>query len=599
MFYRLAISAVLFLSGMSAGPAQAGWDRFQIIEWQARDARQLAALRELGITAATVIADRGDGLGQPLEAQIAAPRAAGLRWYVENMATDFYAPYHQYTPGKPEHWRFLAVQEQYRADPNNLEALYRNPSPLDPAARETIHRRITSIVLHQKPYKPLFYSLGDEVGIADLAAAWDFDFSPRSVAGFRAWLRSVYGGLAALNAEWGTQYAEWGRIEPETTAAALKRNDGNYAPWSDFKAWMDTQFADALRFGTAAVHAADPEALAGIEGAQVPGWGGYDYSKLADAVDVMEIYDNGENLPIVRSLSPGIITLATSGAGDPVSIHAAWRSVLRGVKGLILWDAANDIVAPDGSPAPRGQACAPLFAALHGEAGRRLVTAVPLFDPVAILYSPASFRVRWLLDRKAEGADPAARSAEDEGGPNAWRDSLTAYAQALAAMGLRARFITPEQLAAGPPPEKLLILPHAIALSPLETRSIARFTADGGIAIADTRPGLFDGHGKLLPVAPLQVPIVPPAALAAMSPVKARFVVEAPDNDVETWLYQSGPDLLLALHRARASASAETVTVHLNGWRARDLISGLDWPAGDAVTVRLDGVVPLILELRR
>ena len=80
-------------------------------------------------------------------------------------------------------------------------------------------------------------------------------------------------------------------MQPETTIQAMRRTDGNFAAWADFKAWMDVAFADALRRGTDAVHAADPNALAAIEGAQIPGWGGYDYTRLAHAVDVMEIYD--------------------------------------------------------------------------------------------------------------------------------------------------------------------------------------------------------------------------------------------------------------------------------------------------------------------
>ena len=583
----------------SAGPARADWDRFQIVEWQARDTAYLKALRRLGVTAAVAIADRGDGLGRPLDQQIAAPRSAGLRWYIENIATDFYAAYHRYTPGKVEQWRFIAAQERYRAAPDNLAALYRDPSLLDPIWRDRIRRRIGNIVTQQKSYKPLYYSLGDETGIADLAAAFDFDFSPRSVEGFRAWSRSRYGTLAALNKEWNTVITGWDQIEPETTQAALQRTDGNYAAWSDFKAWMDTQFADALRFGVAAVRAADPLALTGIEGAQPPGWGGYDYSKLANVLDVMEIYDSGENLPLLRAFSPRTIPLATSFSGDPAAIHAIWRSVLRGVKGLILWDPAGDIVGPDGAPAPRGQAYAPVFAALHGDVGRHLLAAEPLFDSVAILYSPASFRVSWLLERKADGGGATMRTAEDEFNGNAWRASLTAYAQALARIGLRPRFITPEQLSAGPPPERVLILPRAIALSLTEVRSIAHFAGAGGVVFADTPPGLFDEHGKPRPVSPLQIRIVPPEEIASQSPVKARFAVDAPDKDVETWMYRAGRQTLLALHRARAAAETETVTLHLGGWRARDLTHGRDLPAVEAVTLHLDGVAPLLLEVRQ
>ena len=56
---------------------------------------------------------------------------------------------------------------------------------------------------------------------------------------------------------------------------------------------MNVAFARAIRMGTDAIHSADPEALAAITGAQTPGWGGYDYAYLANAVDLIEPYDLG------------------------------------------------------------------------------------------------------------------------------------------------------------------------------------------------------------------------------------------------------------------------------------------------------------------
>src|SRR5580658_11176016 len=103
-------------------------------------------LRRLGVTGTMVMADRGDGIGTPLEQQTPAPQAAGLRWYIENIATDFYASYHRYTPGKDVNWRFVAAQEQYRANPSDDTALYREPSLLDPTWREKIRARLIATV---------------------------------------------------------------------------------------------------------------------------------------------------------------------------------------------------------------------------------------------------------------------------------------------------------------------------------------------------------------------------------------------------------------------------------------------------------------------
>src|SRR3954463_2053990 len=127
-FAKAALLPLLLLTW----PAHAAWDSFEIIQWQRRDKVQLRMLHGLGVTAAMVMADR-DGTGTPPERQARDPREAGMRWYIENIATDFYAPYHKYTPGRPVNWRFLAAQERYRADPTDNTALMREPSLEDAA----------------------------------------------------------------------------------------------------------------------------------------------------------------------------------------------------------------------------------------------------------------------------------------------------------------------------------------------------------------------------------------------------------------------------------------------------------------------------------
>ena len=113
-------------------------------------------------------------------------------------------------------------------------------------------------------------------------------------------------------------------------------------------------FARALRAGTEAVHRADPEALAGIEGGQVPGWGGYDYGLISSAVDLMEIYDAGTSLEIAQSLNPDLRTLTVNWKGDADAVRLIWRNWLLGVRGTILWDEEGEVVRPDGTPGPRG-----------------------------------------------------------------------------------------------------------------------------------------------------------------------------------------------------------------------------------------------------
>jgi hypothetical protein len=139
--YRLVLGTVLL---GTAAPARA-WDDFQIIEWQHRDAAQLATLKRLGVTAATVIANR-DGTGTPVQQQFAPMLATGLRWYVENIATDYYSAYHRWSPPHPVNWRFLEAQQRYRQNPDDESALWRDPSFADPVWQARIRDRLIATV---------------------------------------------------------------------------------------------------------------------------------------------------------------------------------------------------------------------------------------------------------------------------------------------------------------------------------------------------------------------------------------------------------------------------------------------------------------------
>jgi len=568
-----------------------------VIAWQSRDEAAYAAMRRAGVTAGVVIADRDDASPAPLGPRITPLREAGLRWLVENIATDFYASYHRFTPGKPVNWRFAEAKRLYRADPRNPAALIREPSLSDPAWLARIGTRLGRVVRDHAPYRPLYYALADEAGIADLSANWDFDFSPASLAGFRDWLHGEYPSLDALNAEWESGFARWEDIRPMTTAEAL-RTRGSLAPWSDFKAWMDEAFARAVRAGTDAVHAADPGALAGIEGAQIPGWGGYDYTRLPQAVDVMEIYEAAGNIDLVRGLAPSLVLLTSVGsdAGGARSAHAVWRAVLQGARGVILWDDKRTL--PDGAEW-RGvlDACR----VLRSGVGARLIAATPRRDPVAVLYSPASFRVRWLLDRRAEIGDWTRRGAGvefAEEGPV--RAAFHRAVSGLAHRAVTPRFVTPGTLAAGGlDGVRVLVLPQAIALSDAEAAAIRAFLARGGAVVADGTPGQFDAHGKHRARPALSDVLAADHDPAARLAELAQGSIRVEGAAVETRLYDE-PDgtRLVALHRdAGAGGSAEVTLVLPEPAAITDLRTGAALGRTDRLRLTLDADVPTILEL--
>jgi hypothetical protein len=593
------------------------WSDYEIIMWQPHSAPEAAGLKALGVGAGVVHGDRADPSRIPrFEADPLLQN--GLRWYVENIATDFYSAYHRWSPDRPVNWRFTTVQSRYRKNPFDRSAAVRDPSLSDPIWLDRIRRRIVATVATNKAYRPLYYNLADEAGIADLAAYWDFDLSRSSLDAMREWLKRRYRTLSALNREWGSDFASWDAVMPATTRQAMARTDGNFSSWSDFKDWMDAAFARSLAVGRDAVHDADPRALAGIEGGQVPGWGGYDYSRLVRSVDAMELYDGGENVDIVRSLDPGMVLLTTTSFGGAAADWSVWREWLRGTRGLILWDDKNDFVRPDGSAGERGREAASFFGEMRRGLGALVINSVRHTDPIAILYSPASMRVQWMLDWQPKGDAWIERGSEAEGGDdNTVRSVLSAFVTALRRQGLEPRFVTSAAIEAGTLASglyRMLILPHAVALSAAESHAIRRFAKAGGTVIADVTAGSFDEHGKRLPK-PLLADLAgagPPDAHALADAARHHGIdppisVTSPDGtpaeDVDRYLYRDGTVQILGLQRshppvAMPSPRETAVVVSLRKAAfAYDLLSGKDWGRIDRIPVTLDPVKPTLIAL--
>jgi hypothetical protein len=484
-----------------AQPIERSWWDYQIIMWQKRTEEQYVALRALGITAGTVLANRGEQAADYVAKQIAPLLASNLRWYIENIATDFYSAYHRWSSDHPQNWRFLQTKEAYRANPADKTALVRDPSLSDPAWLRRIRERVFATVRSQRAYRPLYYSLGDETGVADVSAFWDFDLSSHSLRAMRRWLRQGYSSLSALNLQWNSRFTRWDDVMPMTTREAMRGADENFSAWADFKTWMDVAFARALGVGTQAVHDGDRSAYSAIEGAQIPGWGGYDYSRLARAVDAMELYDNGNNIDIAHSLNPKLAILtshSSTGAGD---IHQMWRELLIGSRGLILWDPNNAFVGEDGSRGASGERAGPYLAEVRQGLGALLINSTADQASVAILYSPASARTQWILDQKPKGDAWVERDAEAEYQDNAVRAATRIFVDLVEHTGVPHRFLSSEMVSRGDLTRgryKVLMLPHAISLSEAEANQVRRFVELGGLVIADTEPGIFDDHSRRL-----------------------------------------------------------------------------------------------------
>ncbi len=286
-----------------------------------------------------------------------------------------------------------------------------------------------------------------------------------------------------------------------TTNEAMKQSDENFSSWGDFKEWMDVSFANAVKMGVDAVHSVDPEAYVALEGGQVPGWGGYDYSRLAKVLTAMEPYDIGANMEILQSLNPNMVRLITTGGKGPQEKWRLWYELLHGNRGLIVWDDKYEFVNKDGTVGARGQEAAPFYKELTNGIGALLINSERQSDPIAIHYSQPSLRTEWLLEQRPKGEEWVKRtSATEEGGD--FQRLRESWCRLIEDLGLQYHFVAYDQVEDGELLRggyRVLILPDSTAISKAEAYAMLRFVEQGGVLIADGEPGVFDEHGRKLP----------------------------------------------------------------------------------------------------
>ncbi len=481
-----------------AQPPFTGWKDYVIMMWQNYPANLVPDLQKLGINGATY-SSRNIALPDFLIDN-------NMRWYSESLATDYYSEYHRWRPDRPVGWSFIQAKKLYQEDPNSLAAFKRHPSFWDPYWRKLVHDRGVATAERLAPYRPYFYSLADESGIAELEAAWDFDFSDESLVPMRRWLQTQYGSLGALNQEWGTNFTNWNLVMPLTTNQAMKRTDGNYAAWADFKEWMDISYADALKMGVDAIHEGDPQAYVNIGGGQMPGWGGYDYSRISKVLNAIEPYDIGRSVDIVHSLNPNMVIMSTSFAAGDRERQRVWYELLHGNRGLIIWDEGEKYVQKDGQPSAIGKQAGELYDAIRGGEGALIINSHPINNRIAIHYSQPSLRTQWMLERRPDGDAWMTRSPAYERSTNDFMRLRESWCNLIEDEGMQPNFVSYDQVEQGDLLKggyHVLVLPESSSLSKAEANAIREFVAQGGVAIADGIPGTYDEHSRKLPTSSL------------------------------------------------------------------------------------------------
>jgi hypothetical protein len=436
--------------------------------------------------------------------------------------------------------------------------------------------QVERIVRRDQPHAPLAYNLRDELSTTISANPFDYDFSPASLAKFREWLKQRYhpltpslspGGeeevrraaegnrgsdeaaLAALNAEWQTSFASWDGVRPFSTdqikhrmasgeaqprgqpdwaalqqlkfdASTARREPTrwNFAPWCDFRSFMDESLAGCLDDLRRAARAVDPHTPVGIEGTQMPhAFGGYDLWKLSQVLDWVEPYDIGNAREIFGSFMPDKPILTTVFETETrAARRRLWHLLLEGDRGCIVWWSEDciDWQSPDYALTPKARALAPVLREMTSPLARLFLRAKREFSDVYIHYSQPSIQVDWLLESTVDGSTWPRRFSSFEAEHNRLAKTRNAWVKALQDLGHRPGFISSKQL------EELrlksnehftLVLPRSCAMSDREIAGVQEvfrgpfaIDAPARLVLADGTPGMFDEHGRLRRENPLE-----------------------------------------------------------------------------------------------
>ena len=616
-------------------PAASPWNDYQVITWAYYPDGYYDQLRAAGVNA--TIAYRDGDFSTVLDND--------FNFYVEQMAWEVYANYHKDQPL----WRDTLAK--VRSDRANLDHWIRQPCLNDPETQKYVRERLQHYVRQHRAFRPLYYTIADELGQGDQLSANDFCHSTHCAIAFAEYLKQSYGTIQNVRAEWAlsevirwddeaiqsgndwmkshliinrtttdgafesvalanlvNKYGavsrfnkEWGTTFPEPrgggmgaqniwepilgtvreslsienlTEESIEKALGpleqfnircgnragwnaphdptkfkswsevkafyfrfdnelgevrstkgwNISPWSDFRNFMDSTYADAVLRAATVCKAEDPHAICATEGGQAPfAFGWYNYEQVVRAVDAIEAYNIGNNVEVIRSLKPEMIMLKTVGynhkPGTPMTaedhlrqrqeVRPVWWALFHTHQGTIIWDAQEEggtfVDLETGQLTFSAETFMSTFRELRSGLGMLAMNSTRTQDGIAIHYSHPSVQAHWLLEnvKKARQWMVNTIDAPTDSRFIAVRNSWTKLIEDLQVQYdfVSATGVESGELSSGK--YKIFIMPESIAVSAAEADQIREFVRGGGTVVADSRAALLSercrdaGRGQL------------------------------------------------------------------------------------------------------
>ncbi len=393
----------------------------------------------------------------------------------------------------PYSTRFTDIKtDWYQAKMTRVKGdLIRDPCLTDPAYRDQMRKDLLAKCEKYRKYSVHEVSLGDEC--LYVAGPWDLCFSPTCIKDFQEYVKTVYGDIARLNAQYGTQYKDWSEVKPLTLDEA--RQTRNPSPWVDHRLHKERLWASFHGYARQCVREVMPFARVGHEGSntELTSFQAGDLWQLMRHMDFNCVYVRPWTVHQLRDFAdPGIMTGYWYGGyepdrNEPKQRYSPWFALLNGMNTQWEWlnyGGAGAVVAYDLTPFPFFEGAIEEIAEIKSGIGKLLINAKRRHDGVAVLYSPSSIH--------ANTYAPVLGNTRYENVFGAWLE-VTKH------IGVTVRMLSYEELAKGRLNSgefRVLILPLCQALSGQEVAEIKNFAKNGGMVIADLKAGACDEHGK-------------------------------------------------------------------------------------------------------
>ncbi len=342
-----------------------------------------------------------------------------------------------------------------------------------------------------KDFGPRLYYLGDEMSLMSEGGhyAMDICFGPHTLSAFRLYLKQKYRTLTRLNQAWGSAFKAWDKVMPLTAEEALAT--GRYGSWLAHRAFMERAYAEMFRLARDTIRTCNPQAMIGEEGVgSFPiAYDGNDWFLKMQYCDTVLFYDNGDIPLSFVDRRKGVFGRWCLGyyRCEVQQQYALWRSMVHGHNAPAHF-ALQNLIQPDLSDAFTTRFLRRYIKELNRGIGEALGQAAYEYSPIAIHYSRASCHLSYLRG-KSSGVEV----------DRIFTENVKRWNQALRSAGFVPRFMATPQIEARLLRQRkvrVLILPLSLVLTDAEVEAISEFVDNGGVIIADSQAGIFDGNGR-------------------------------------------------------------------------------------------------------